>query len=272
MALRPENQHAAESQMIRSSLGIVTNFRPDHQEVAASDTDDIPAALAFSFPKNGTLLMPGREVTPAVRSRLEKLHTTLTTAQPSLGFPETDHPVFGPHFALLKAVQEHHRLPDEAYGRAAARWRERLCPESFLLPFPGADNERRFVDLFSCNDVTSAREVVHWLEECKLIRPPYDILLTCRSDRPLRTRAFLEWILPALGEGRLVLAGGFPLLTVDRLQRRFGVPGGAIRKHARINPERIVSDLAARRFTILGLGNYVRTGESILSHLKKDLT
>ncbi|MEE9464817.1 MAG: hypothetical protein V3W14_04480 [Candidatus Neomarinimicrobiota bacterium] len=271
MALRPENQHAAESQMIQSNLGIITNFRPDHQEVAASDTDDIPAALAYSFARDNVLLLPERELTPAIQSRVDSLHTMLITARPAPWLPETIHPVFGSQFALLKAAQEHYSLPDAAYGQAAAKWRERLCPESFLLPFPGVDKARRFVDLFSCNDVASAQEIVRWLESCQLIHPPYDILLTCRADRPLRTRAFLEWLLPALGKGQLIITGSFPLLLVNRLRRKFGVSAQAIRKYTRINPGRILSELAHRKLTVLGLGNYVATGEEILSNLKKDL-
>ncbi len=271
MALKPENQYTAESQMIRLSLSIITNFYPDHQEVMGSTIEDMISSLAFAFPKDGTILMPEQEITPLIQTKVERLNSQLIAVQPSPELPSTDESVFAPHFTILKEIRDYYNLPGEIFDQVVAEWQQRLRPENFLLPLVGSHGPRHFVDLFSCNDVTSAKQIIHWLEGNNRIRPPYDIILTCRADRPLRTKVFLEWLLPALREGRLILAGGFPLLMVDRLRRRFGVPNQAIRRYTQINPSRIFSELARGKHTVIGLGNFVGTGEKILSNLKKDL-
>ncbi len=269
MALRPENQYAAEAHMIRSTLSVFTNFHPDHQEVMGPADEDAAAALAFSFPKNGTVLLPEQEATPAIHARMNELGNRLVTVRSSPEIPATSHQIFGPHFSILKEIQKRFELPDKVFKQVAAEWQQRLRPENFLLPLPGVA-KRYFVDLFSCNDVTSARQIVTWLEEMGSIHPPYDTILACRADRPLRTRAFLEWLLPELGEGRVVLAGSCPLLLIRHLRRRFGVPAKASPIFTKIVPERIFHELADSTNTVFGLGNYVGSGEKILSYLKKD--
>jgi hypothetical protein len=265
MALTPENQHIAEVAMMQSSLSVITNIRPDHQEVMGTSRDNIGATLAYSVPMGGLLCIPGREMTPAIQAAANQLKSRTLPVDAS-----NEVSVFNPHFALLETISQHYGLPLSTLAHVKAEWQTRLSPENFIVPLAHPENSGHFVNLFSCNDVMSVKELVGWLERSKLIQPPYDFILTCRSDRPLRTMAFLEWILPLLDEGRLVLTGSFPDLPVERMRRKAGIAPHAIRKHRRIMPERIWSEFTARQRVILGIGNYVKTGQKILSHIMKD--
>ena len=265
MALRPENQHMAEVAMMQSSLSVITNVRHDHQEVMGITRDDIGATLACSVPRGSLLCIPKSDTTSAIQAAANQLKSRTLAVDVS-----NKASVFDPHFALLETISDHYGIPPDILERVKADWHKRLRPENFLLPLPNPARSGHFVNLFSCNDVTSVKEMIDWLERSRRIRPPYDFILTCRSDRPLRTKAFLEWILPLLEGGRLVLAGNFPLLLVERMRRNAGIASHAIRKHDRIVPERILSEFTGRQQVILGVGNYVKTGQKILHHIMKD--
>ena len=56
MALAPELQHTSEERMIRATIGIITNVRPDHFEVMGETLDEIAAALARTIPTRGVLI------------------------------------------------------------------------------------------------------------------------------------------------------------------------------------------------------------------------
>ena len=127
------------------------------------------------------------------------------------------------------------------------------------------------MNLFSCNDVISAKELVQNLEDNGIIHPPYDILLTCRIDRPLRTKAFLQWILPSVNWERLILTGTFPLFMVKKLVNRYKNSSHTIILNRKFKPEDMDTQFREGASFILGLGNYIQTGEKILSYLKKEL-
>ena len=56
MALDPQLQLVSEEQMIKSTLGVITNVRPDHLEVMGWDLDDIAESLSQSIPRDGMLV------------------------------------------------------------------------------------------------------------------------------------------------------------------------------------------------------------------------
>lgn len=190
------------------------------------------------------------------------------TVQPDAAFHHHALPVFNESFALLKQIQLIHQLPDESYEETIRRWKQSLNPDKFVLPVEIAGESKYLINLFTCNDVESASELLHSLESSRTIQRPYTILLTCRSDRPLRTLTFLKWICTVNLHSYLIIAGSVPIIPVRRLLKKYEIPGSNIRFVPRINSEKIIAALRGRSNTILGMGNYVRSGEKIVSYLK----
>jgi poly-gamma-glutamate synthase PgsB/CapB len=57
MAVDPDLQAVCEAQMIRSTIGVVTNVRLDHAEVMGRTLDEVAQALASTVPRGGTLVV-----------------------------------------------------------------------------------------------------------------------------------------------------------------------------------------------------------------------
>ena len=56
MAIDPFLQRVTEREMIRATIGVITNVRLDHTEVMGPDRPSIAAALANTIPAGGVLV------------------------------------------------------------------------------------------------------------------------------------------------------------------------------------------------------------------------
>ncbi len=270
MALEPENQYASESLIIHSDLCVITNFRPDHQEIMGESKYDVARTLSNSFPENSTILLPETQVLPSVVTTATNLHSKLIRAKipgPVQNIFTAVPAVFKPHFSLLYEISRIYKVPIKVFEQTVESWQQSLQLHNFLLALADCSEEKSFINLFSCNDITSTNEVINNLEFENVIQPPYDVILTCRADRPLRTIFFLEWILSSLSIQHLVITGSFPMLKVKRVLNKYKKHNQAILIHRKIDPERILLQLKHNSNFILGMGNFIRTGEKFLTYL-----
>ena len=57
MAVQPQYQWISEQKMIQSSIGVITNVRPDHLDEMGYTINDIAMSLSNSIPHKGTLIV-----------------------------------------------------------------------------------------------------------------------------------------------------------------------------------------------------------------------
>ena len=57
MAIRPELGRVSETRMVRSTVGVITNVRPDHLEVMGPTVIEVAEGLARTIPRGGTLFV-----------------------------------------------------------------------------------------------------------------------------------------------------------------------------------------------------------------------
>ena len=57
MAVQPQYQWISEQKMIKSSVSVITNVRPDHLDEMGYTMNDIAMSLSNSIPSNGTLVI-----------------------------------------------------------------------------------------------------------------------------------------------------------------------------------------------------------------------
>ena len=60
MAIDPVLQHATERQMIRATIGVITNVRLDHTEAMGRDLETIALSLSNTIPERGVWSSPPR--------------------------------------------------------------------------------------------------------------------------------------------------------------------------------------------------------------------
>ncbi len=80
MALKPELQWSCEHEMLRSTVGVITNARPDHTEIMGKSVDDIARTLANTIPRGGVLVAGEGRFGDLCREQAAKLGTRLVVA------------------------------------------------------------------------------------------------------------------------------------------------------------------------------------------------
>jgi poly-gamma-glutamate synthase PgsB/CapB len=80
MAIEPGLQHVTERQMIRATIGVITNVRLDHTEIMGHDLETIAGSLANTIPERGVLVVSASPFVPQWRTRAARLATRLVVA------------------------------------------------------------------------------------------------------------------------------------------------------------------------------------------------
>ncbi|MCL1939708.1 MAG: Mur ligase family protein [Desulfovibrionaceae bacterium] len=261
MALSPENVYAA-GKILQPGLVLLTNTRPDHYESQGPDDDDIVRTLSLSMSAGSQVYALADAGTAILRKRAENSGNNLVLLE------EAD----------LSPGQENARLANCLAGQLE------LAP----LPAPEPDwPEFRsiradtgetwcFLDLFSANDVLSSKRLLNRaLSRLPLERRnlPLAALLAARADRPLRTRAFADWLALETLFTLCCPAGSHALYAAQRLRA-----GGACILpgfHAATRPEKLLRAVAKSvgqtggraDFLLVGLGNSHGYGERFRTYI-----
>ncbi|MEA2003051.1 MAG: poly-gamma-glutamate synthase PgsB [Actinomycetota bacterium] len=85
MAINPRYQKVSEERIIRSTIGVITNVREDHQDVMGETLPEIARSLMSTCPKNGILVTAEQspELLDIMFAEARKRGTTLIVADPS---------------------------------------------------------------------------------------------------------------------------------------------------------------------------------------------
>jgi hypothetical protein len=169
--------------MVRATTAVLTNCRPDHFEDIGDDPGAMAAALRWITPLGARLVLADEAATPDTRAWAAARGTDLTVVETAGLEP------LAADRALALAVCAAHGVPPETAAQAMAS----------ATGDPGVFFERtlivdgktvRFANAFACNDVESF--AILW-DEMRAPPPPV-VLLNARSDRPIRSRRFLEFL------------------------------------------------------------------------------
>jgi len=269
MALRPDLQFVSEHRIVKSTVGIITNVRPDHLDVMGPTVDDVAVALAGTVP-GGTVLFTSEErrsekLASTAEERGCEFHVVGTeglAADVVDGFGYVEHL---DNVALALAVCEHLGVSRDVAldGMRAAR------------PDPGAltihrvrerDKEIEFINAFAANDRESTHAV--WKAVAPRSDPDRDVIVVAsmRADRPDRAFQFGAILAEDLDADRYILAGGLthPVLAGatklglprDKIDDMAGRDAGDIFDH--------VVEVTGRRSIVIGVGNIGGTGGELV--------
>ena len=190
MAIDPALQHVSERDMVRATVGVITNARPDHAEEMGPDASSVAAALANTVPAGGLLVL-GPDLPQAVfDEEAARLRTTLVRAEreSARNLAAATLPSWAiDNLAVALAVTRGLGIPD------AVAWPAMLAaPED-----PGAMTQRActiagrtitVVDGSAANDAESlALLLAGMADDGERL-----FVFNHRTDRPLRLRQFAE--------------------------------------------------------------------------------
>ena len=271
MAVQPQYQWVSEQKMIKSTVSVITNVRPDHLDEMGSTLHENAMSLSNTIPFNGKLVTSEKEMGSVLEQVSEKRNTEFNMAVGDevtpeyMGrFPYLEH---RDNVALALKVCELSGVEKETAmdGMLTAQ------------PDPGAaiiwklncnGTQNYFVNVFAANDPTSTLEICHQLQE-KIKDSPTCIFLNTRDDRKYRTNQLLSIIFTQIKPDVLIVKGeNLPSIFHDYQQEN-----PAIKTHQLPNSvgiKEMVSEFSRlENYYIVGIGNMVGWGEEFIQDLKK---
>lgn len=223
MALKPAYQAVAERSMVRSTIGVITNVREDHQDVMGDTLVEIARSLMSTCPRNGVLVTAEQSPTvlAVMREEAEQRHTQLVVVDPASIADEQmarfPYLAFKENVAIALAVA---RLAG-VHDRQAA-----LTGMVAANPDPGVTRVRTFrergrdltwANLFAVNDRESAVVVVAQMVQGLPEGTTTVGILNNRLDRGRRALQFADIAALDLNFDYLVTFGAYERVVTARL-------------------------------------------------------
>ena len=270
MAIRPDLQWLCEHKIVKATVGVITNARPDHLDVMGPTVDDVAVALAGTVPTGGALFTSehARLQTFAEQAAGQgtEVHEVLHEAADqglSQGFRYVEHLE---NVVLALAVCEHLGIP----GDVAVKGMRDATPDPgalFLHKVHEGGKEIEFVSAFAANDRDSTVAIWNTLNPHSDPDRTVIVIASMRADRPDRVFQFGEIIADDLPADHYILTGGMthPVKSIARgrglADERIHDLGGksaedVFRKVVELTPERAI---------VVGVGNIGGAGGQILS-------
>ena len=274
MAIRPDLQRLSEHWIVKSTVGVITNVRPDHLDVMGPTVDDVAAALAGTVPDRGVLFTAEHQRLAPIAEEARRRGTDLKEV-----LHEACDPAFAQGFryvehlenvALALAVCEHLGVSTDI---ALGGMRD-------VEPDPGAllyhrirhaGKEIEFVSAFAANDRESTLAV--WEAVDPGVDPERTVIVVAsmRADRPHRAYEFGEIIANDIEADYFVLAGDLTH-PVRNVATKLGLSPAKIVDLGGRPAEEVfekILELTPARSIVVGVGNIGGTGTRILSMFRE---
>ena len=239
MAVDPELQAVCEDEMIRATMGVVTNARPDHAELMGTTVGEVAAALGATVPRSAVLVMGPTGGADILARVAQARGSRVVHAVADEGEPEAwaGRPWMAENAGVALAVVRELGVGDEIArrGMLAAR------------PDPGALRAGRvevagrrvdYVDASAANDPQSLGLILGARHDRAVF------VFQHRTDRPARLGQFCEAAPWSQAGDSVIVTGDRPDWATWR-RLRAGLPGN----RASFAPARAVADELRRRLT-----------------------
>jgi len=272
MALDPVLQFVSETQLIQSTIGVITNVRPDHFEVMGENLDQIARSLARTIPPNGILITADATYfalfTELARS-VQSDSILADAGQVQMARSLQDKPVFDEHIAIARQVCSQLGLDPSVVDSNLMESCASLESKAVLMRT--VDSRKIFfIDAFSANDIDSTRIIQDWSSASNHYPKPWVALYNHRDDRPLRMRSFADFLAKASCYDCIAIVGE-SLGLANRYFRR-ALPGDKLLPIRSSSPEFVLAELFKRlpgpEFTIIGMGNEKGAGQRVSRFFK----
>lgn len=262
MALDPFLQEASELQMIQSTVGVITNVRPDHFEVMGNSREEIAECLSQTIPRKGILVAGEEKYRRYFEEEAARRGTKVVSVRPDEKNTPWDR--LRDNFLLAREVCSLLGCPPSSVPESLpASLAGRGEPEVLWLEREG--KKIFFVDGFSANDVDSTQIIQQTILEGSHLPRPFVALLNNRADRPLRMVSFSSFLARGKMYDSILLAGDLKILAGKTIRRLN--PGCSILFLSQHSPESILEEIGqkviAREFTLVGLGNEKTIGRDL---------
>jgi len=272
MAVNPQYQWISEHKIVKSTIGVMTNVRPDHLDEMGVSIEQITKSMGNTIPFNGILVTAEDKQIKLLESiakkRKSKFYSTSLNDinnQDILNFSYLEH-------------KENISLAIKVCELCGVDKNIALEGMSKCIPDPGAltiwkihykNNNFEFINAFAANDPASTLKTWKLVNE-RLNRQKFAIFLNTRLDRQYRTVQLIDLIFKKLKPDVLVLRGeNFPSelkkLSSENTNIKIYKFPYSIKQLDLIK----FFDESLFDYVVLGIGNIVGWGEILMKKMKE---
>jgi poly-gamma-glutamate synthase PgsB/CapB len=143
--------------------------------------------------------------------------------------------------------------------------------ESPLYKIPQTTKTQYFLNAFTVNDIDSVDEYLdHWITELN-IKEKITVVFNTRSDRPLRTGLFIDWINSYHENIEKVILTGDHKMRAHRLLKasKYHIDTTKIQGNSSIQIKKTILENAKNSQLIIGVGNVKGLGYQIINEFSK---
>ncbi len=276
MALLPELQQVSEEKLIRATVGVITNIRPDHLEIIGPDLETAAKNLCRMIPKNQVLVTCEENMLPTIESEAARRGCRVVKADPhtvpdSL-IDEFPYITFKENVAIalkvcqLLGLDQEKSLwgmlqstPDYGTVRLFQRW--------------GLRGQYLVVMAFGVNDLDSMASVMEeLLRRGKIRKGPMLGLFNSRDDRAQRSVEFGKYMAKQMSLESIIVTGEYTRAFV-RSAVKAGYPKRRLVDMEGAEPEEVLGtldNLTPRNGVVIACGNMVtESGYGIVEMLEE---
>ena len=272
MALQPYLHYLSERWIVRASIAVITNIRPDHLDIMGPEVDDVALTLSGVLPTDGVLIIRHSRYDAFFQLACSKQRCRLKIVSNEevgqLSAADLDRFSYVEHAENVAVAL--------AACEAAGIDRKTALEGMFTVqPDPGAlgiyhgrhpCSQWTFADAFAANDAESNARVWNLVvQRCPKIHKLI-VVVNCREDRIVRS-AEMGRIMANSLRADLYLLVGCETRVAMRSALRAGLDSNKLVNMARIPATQVFdylkSNLAQGHTLIVGMGNIKGVGEEL---------
>ena len=273
MALQPVFQKITEEQMVRATIGVITNIRLDHLDVMGPTIKEVGEALSETIPKNGILFTSEDKHIKFLQKKCQIKNAEFNRAVASSisdeemqGFNYMEHK---DNVALAIAICKHLGVDK----KTALKGMKKMIPdEGVLVKNTVVINDKtiNFYNAFAANDPESSSMI--WNTISSTVKEEQMVfLLTIRHDRQSRAIQLIT-LASTLNYDLVVLIGETTDVIEDKALS-LGIPKEKLVNEAWDTPEKIYNGLGnvvKENAVIVGIGNMGAMGAEVSQLFRKN--
>jgi gamma-polyglutamate synthase len=268
MAVQPQYQWVAEHEMIKSTINVITNVRPDHLDEMGPTMDDIARSLGNTIPYNGTLITAERDMVEPLKEIAKSRNSNVEITHPEVISNE-----FMEKFSYLEH-KENVALALKVCEQLGVNREVALNGMLSAPPDPGAlfvktikfnGKKNYFINAFAANDPQSTLKIWSLLHR-RFPEKKVCVFLNSRDDRKARTSQMLDIAFNDIQPGVLVVRGNnLPITQLNQIKKT----NIEVKTFANsVSPEKVIEHIMSLDdHIIFGIGNIVGWGDNFVKKI-----
>ena len=271
MAVNPQYQWVSEQKIIKSTIGVLTNVRPDHLDEMGISMNQITKSMSNTIPFNGIMVTSEDKKVDILTNISKQRNTEFYLAD--VEFKNNDLN----NFQYLEH-SENINLALKVCELCGIKKEIAMNGMKKCKPDPGAltiwniqDNNRtfKFINAFAANDPASTLKTWQMVNS-RIKSNNFAIFLNTRIDRQYRTVQLINLIFEELKPKVLVLRGdNFPKELKKLMNKNTSIQ--VYKFPYSIKQNKLIKFMAEDldSFIVLGIGNIVGWGELLMKKMKE---